>query len=280
MQNKNDGTTKQLPIRSNLTFAFILSLVIAILIVVVSIIGIVYKKSIYPSDEILIAFLSTDFVNLIIGLPLLLISMLLTRYKKLIGLLSWPGALFYIVYVYIPYMISVPFNALFLPYLLLVTLSLYTMIGIIVSIDSNAVKEQLIKIVPVKPVVGIIGGLGILIILRQVGIIITSLISNKNVDMQEIALWIDDFVVAAPALLIISFLLWKQKSLGYVVAAGILLAYGALSIGLIPLLIFEARFTGYSIDLASIIVLLVMAAICFVPFSFFARVAKFSEEIQ
>lgn len=55
------------------------------------------------------------------------------------------------------------------------------------------------------------------------------------------------------------------------VSAGLLLAYGALSVGLILVLVFQARFTDPPIDVVGIVVLLIMAAICFAPFAFFVR---------
>ncbi len=56
--------------------------------------------------------------------------MWIARRGSLIGLLFWPGALFYVLYTYAFYLIGVPFNALFLSYVALVALSAYTMIGI------------------------------------------------------------------------------------------------------------------------------------------------------
>ena len=61
---------------------------------------------------------------------------------------------------------------------------------------------------------------------------------------------------------------------GYVVSTGLLFAYGVLSVVLIPVLVFQARFTASPIDVVGIVVLLIMAAICFVPFAFFVRGAR------
>lgn len=63
--------------------------------------------------------------------------MWLARRGSLIGLLLWPGTLFYVLYGYAFYLIGVPFNALFLLYVALVTVSTYTMIGLLASIDGE-----------------------------------------------------------------------------------------------------------------------------------------------
>jgi hypothetical protein len=61
-----------------------------------------------------------------------------------------------------------------------------------------------------------------------------------------------------------------------VVGAGLLLQYGVLALGLIPVMAFQARYTGSPIDVAGIVVVLVMGAICFIPFAFFVRGAASS----
>lgn len=117
-----------LPITRDLTLPAAVSLVVALLMAGASIVGILYPTVIYPTDELRHWFVINDALNLVAGLPLLLGSMrlatpIVARRGKLIGLLCWPGALFYVLYVYLAYTLSVPFGVLFLPYLLLVTLS-------------------------------------------------------------------------------------------------------------------------------------------------------------
>ncbi|MDH5459115.1 MAG: hypothetical protein OEY26_10400, partial [Nitrospinota bacterium] len=134
MKTSNMGfPSDRLPITRDLTLAYMLSLIIALVMTVASVIGFLYRTVIYPTDELLLNRVPTDGVNLVVGLPILLGSMWLARRGKLIGLLCWPGALFYVLYIYVPYVIGVPFNALFLPYIALVTLSAYTLIGLVAS---------------------------------------------------------------------------------------------------------------------------------------------------
>ncbi|MEN8204186.1 MAG: hypothetical protein ABFS28_16430 [Bacteroidota bacterium] len=75
----------------NLTIYYALSLVVAILMAAASVAGLSYQKTLYPTDELVRAFLPNDVVVLLIGLPILLVSMWLTWRGRLIGLLFWPG---------------------------------------------------------------------------------------------------------------------------------------------------------------------------------------------
>ena len=70
-----DSPINQLPISGELAPAFGISLVIAILMVAVSIGGLLFPSEIYSTDELLQSFVANDVVNLVIGLPTLLLSM-------------------------------------------------------------------------------------------------------------------------------------------------------------------------------------------------------------
>lgn len=269
--SKIKSPSDRLPVTRDLTLAYMLSLVVALIMAVASVVGLLYRTIIYPADELLLAFAPNDVLNLVVGLPILLGSMWLARRGQVIGLLCWPGALFYVLYNYVIYVVSVPFDVLFLPYLVLVTLSAYTIIGLVASIDGEAIRQRLGDIAPAKTSGGILVGLAILIIMRQIALIVTALTSQSPVGTLELAAWIDDFTVACPALLVGGFLLWRREALGYVVGAGLLLQYGVLAIGLIPIMVFQALVTATPIDVAGIVVLLVMGAVCFAPFAFFVR---------
>jgi hypothetical protein len=269
--NPNPKDAARLPVTRDLTLAHALSLVIALLMAVASVAGLLYRTVIYPTDELLLSFIPNDALNLVVGLPILLGSMWLARRGKLIGLLCWPGALFYVLYVYALYLIGMPFNALFLPYLLLVPLSAYTIIGVVASIDGEAVRQRLTGVVPARTAGGILAGLAILLIVRQIAIIVTALTNQTPVDTLERMLWIADVTVGCPALLAGGVLLWRREPLGYVAGAGLLLQYGVLAVGLIPVMVFQALYTGSPVDVAGIIIVLIMVAICLIPFAFFVR---------
>jgi hypothetical protein len=266
-----ESPSDRLPVTRDLTLAYALSLIVALIMTVASVVGLLYQTVIYPVGELLLSFAPSDAFNLVVGLPILLGSMWLARRGKLIGLLCWPGALFYVLYIYVPYVIGVPFNVLFLPYLVLVTLSAYTLIGLVASIDGEVVRQRLTGFVPARTSGGILVGLAILIIVRQVAVIVTALAGQTSVDAVELSSWIADFTMAVPLLLVSGIQLWRRKALGYVAGAGLLLGYGVLALSVIPFFVLQARYTASPIDVAGIVAILVMAALCFIPFAFFVR---------
>ena len=266
----NQQRSASLPIRCNLTLAYAFSFIIAILMAAASIAGLLYSAVIYPTDELLQSFMPNDVVNLFIGIPILLGSIWLARRGQLIGLLFWPGALFYVLYNYIAYVFGMPSSVLFLLYLTLVTLSAYTIIGLVASIDGTAVQRRLTGVVPERAAGGVLAGLGILFSLRVVGVIVGALVSQSPVVTTELAVLVSDFMTS-PAWIIGGVLLWRRKEFGYVIGLGLLFQASMLFIALIIFLLLRPLLSTVPFALADVVVVFIMGLICFIPFALFVR---------
>ena len=259
-----------LPARRRLTLSYALSLLIAILMAAASIAGLVYGAGLYPTDELRQSFLPNDIVNLLIGLPILLSSMWLARRGRLIGLLLWPGALFYVLYIYLVYVFAMPLNVAFLLHLTLVTLSLYTTIGLVASIDWKAVQRRLAGRVPERLAGGVLAGLGFLFFLRVLAVLVSALASQTPIAGTELAPQVSDFLTA-PALVTGGVLLWRRAEFGYVAGLGLLFQASMLFVGLIIFLLVQPFLTAAPFVLTDVVVILILGLICFVPFALFVR---------
>src|SRR5437879_6463160 len=142
----------QLPVTRDLTLAYALSGVAAMLLLVTSVAGLLFgQRGLYvPDPETMPAFLGQDALSLIIGLPLLLGSMSLARRGSLGGLLAWMGALFYIAYSYAYYPLSPEFNALYLAYIAIVSSTLYSLVYLLVSVNAPGVQTRFSSRTPVR----------------------------------------------------------------------------------------------------------------------------------
>jgi hypothetical protein len=127
----------------NLSIIYTLSFIITVLMVTASIAGLQYQEILYPTPELHRSFLPNELIILLIGLPMLLGSMWFTWRRRLIGLLFWPGAIFFVLYNFIIYLFALPFNTIFMLSLVLVTLSLYTLINLLASINGGLVRQRL-----------------------------------------------------------------------------------------------------------------------------------------
>jgi len=263
-------SSDHLPLTRNLTLEYALSVVIAITMVVASIFGIVHRSVIYPTEKLAIGFVSTDLLNLFVGLPVLLVSMWLTRRGNLAGFLCWPGALLYVLYIYISYL-ALPAGVLLIPYIVLIALSVCSIVGILASTNGDAVRQRLSGVVPARTTGWILASIAILVIVYQTVRIATVLINHTPPDNLELVQWIDDLVVGSPALFVGGYLLIRKKALGYVAGAGLLLMCSVLFIGVIPAMVFQALSADTPIDLIGILVVLVSSMVCFIPFVLFLR---------
>jgi hypothetical protein len=259
-----------LPIKRNLKLVYILSLIIASLLVIASICGILFGSVIYPTDELLSTFISNDVVNLLIGLPIIIGSIFLTLRGKLIGLLFWPGALFFVLYNYMIYVLAMPLNWAFLLHLTLTTLSVYTIIILVASIDGIKIQQRLTGVVYERIAGGILVAMGLLFMLQVVGVMIDSLINQIPVTGTELATHVSDFLIS-PALVIGGILLWRRKEFGYVSGLGLLFQASMLFIGLIVFLIVQPLLTSTPFLLVDVLVVFIMGLICFIPLALFIR---------
>jgi len=275
-----------LPIKRDLTFAYRSSLIVAVLIAVVSASGLLFGSAgLYGPDPKLAVgvteaeagllvpgFLALDAYNLVVGLPILLASLWLARRGSLIGLLLWPGALFYVLYTYALYLVGAPFSTLFLAYVALVAFSAYTTIGIVASIDGEQVRQRLVSVIPARTIGGILIGLAILTLAQDAsGAVVTALASGAPFDPVARHVWIADLALEVPAVLIGGVLLWRHKRLGYVAGAGLLLQFGLTPTGLAAIIALQPVLTAEPLNAGTIGGLLIFSLVCFATLAFFIR---------
>lgn len=263
-------TSTNLPVKGKLLLIYAASLLISILMAVASFAGLWYSHLIYPTEELLKAFVPNDAVNLLIGLPIVLGSMWLAWRGRLVGLLCWMGALFFVLYNYTAYVFAMPLTWMFLVYLALVMLSVYTLIGLVACMDGKAVQEILAGSVPNKFAGGVLAGLGLLFFLRAVGVLVSSFDRGGSLDGSELAVSIADFLTT-PAWIVGGLLLWRRQQFGYVTGLGLLFQGSMLFIALIVFLLLQPLLTTAPFALTDVIVIFVMGLIFFIPFVLFLR---------
>jgi hypothetical protein len=275
-----------LPLKRDLTLAYRTSLLIALLMVVVSAAGLAWGSTgLYGVDQngalgvsastagvLVPGLLVQDVFNLVVGLPILVGALWLARRGSLIGLLLWPGALFYLAYIYLHYLVGAPFSASFLGYVAIAALSAYTTIGLVASIDGDTVRLRLAGAVPPRLVGGFLMGLALLTVSQDAGgAVATALAGGAPIDPLARGVWIADLTLGVPAMLIVGGLLWRRVSLGYVAAAGLLLSFGMTSVVIAAMLALQPVLTGAPIDGATVMGLLIFGAVPLTPLLLFAR---------
>ena len=269
MKSKGSSSVR-LPIRRSLTPVTISSLVIALLMAVASAAGLLLPDLLYPTETLQLSFMATDVVNLSIGLPILLGSIWLARRGRLLGLLLWPGALFFVLYHYIVYTFGLPLNVGFLLALLLLALSAYTLAGLVARIDGEAVEGRLKGRVPERLAGGFLAGSGAAFFLLATGTIVSGILGQTPISEADLALQVSDTIVSL-AWIIGGILLWRRQPLGYVTGTGLLFQASMLFIGLLVYFTLQPFLSGTPFPVVDFVVVFVMGLICFVPFGLFLR---------
>jgi hypothetical protein len=261
---------KSLSLTGSLKPVYFFTIIIALLMAAASVAGIFFPSVLYPSKEMVQTFLPNDLINLFIGLPLLLLSMLLTRRESLVGLLIWPGSLLYVVYNYIGYIFGIPFSLVTLGLIALVLLSGYAAFAILKAVDTGEVQARLDGKVPVKTAGWVMLVFGVIFIFQAASTLWAGVTDPGGLPPTEIGVLVADIVlsilwVAGGALLL------RRLPLGYTGALGLLFVASALFIGLIAFLLLQPALTGAPFSLTDVLVVLVMGLVCFVPFGLYLR---------
>jgi len=212
-----------MPVKNKLIFAYLLSGLMVILLLVASILGLLYGgRGFYDSYPASLAGLvGQGGVTLVVGIPLLVASMWFTSRGSTSGLLLWAGTLFYFAYSYYFYVIG-GFNALFLIYVATVSTSLYGLLSLLFAIDAEALKARFGARAQTRLVGGFFIGIALLFVLMWGGMSITSAVAGTRPDEVLRSVVIIDCTVLLPLLFFGGLKLWRREAWGYVLG-GLLL---------------------------------------------------------
>jgi hypothetical protein len=244
--------------------------VVALLLAATSFAGLLLPTAIYPTDELRRAFLANDVVNLLIGLPILLGSLWLTRRERLLGLLCWPGALFYVTYNAIAYAIAMPWTVSCVANLFLALLSAFAIFNLLGGVEGAAVRARLTGKVSERLAGGVLVGFGALFFLMAVGEVAGFASGASSTPWAEVAVRITDLLVT-PLWVAGGLLLWRKQPMGYLGGAGLLFQASMLFVGLLVFFILQPFVAGVPFPVGDFVVIAVMSLVCFIPFGLFVR---------
>jgi hypothetical protein len=274
--------SSRLPIKSDLGLAYLASIVVALVMTIASLAGLIWGSAIYPITDLKLfpLFVGQDALNLIVGLPLLLGSMWLARRGSLIGLLLWPGALFYVAYDYGYYVLGAPVTLFFLPYIGLMTVSMYAAVAVVVSIDADTIRERFARSVPPRAVGGFLAGLAVLFTMLWTALNVSALASGTPIDDVVRVVTIMDLTLQLPALFLGGILLWRGASIAYVVAPGLLLQAAAYLAGLSAITVLQEVLLATPVDPMAVAPGFIVAAIALIFIGTFVRGAARSSALR
>jgi hypothetical protein len=190
----------------------------------------IWGQGLYKYDTSLgaIGFLAGDLITLVLGIPVVIISIVLYRRGSLQGGLILTGVLSYFVYNYISMGFGAAYNNFFLAYVVIFAASVYGLILALLSFDLKMLPAHFGSNLPRK-------GIGIFLIISGVILsliwlilsIVPALIANKApleaYYYTTFTTGIIDISIVAPALILAGVLIRRDIPLGYLLASTLLI---------------------------------------------------------
>lgn len=225
-----------------------LSLPIALLGVVGSVAGI-FVESIYAdeTDNWAAQSAAQDITNLI-ALPTLVLLAVLAARGSLRAYLVWLGVLAFTVYSYAIYTFTINFGPLFLLYVAVFGLSLYALIGGLVSVDAGRVKASFASSAPLRSTGTLLIVVGSLFYLLWLSAIVPATIDGTTPDelvdtgLATNPVHVIDLAVFLPAALLAGVMLKRRRPFGYWLAPLVLTTMALFGVAITCIqVVFAAR---------------------------------------
>lgn len=207
-----------------------------------------------------------DFIDLVMVLPVLVVSAFLAARGSQHARLIWLGTLSYLVYSFVIYAFGVYFNTLFLVYVAAFGCCLWALIGGMVTTDWGEIRTQFAPQTPVKLI-------SVLLVIQVVLFYITWLqedipaILSGTIPATVIEsglatnpVHVLDMAVMLPAIALSAIWLWRRQPLGYGLAAVMLTNVIFQCVSIATIMLFSAR-AGLTASAELIIVFAVLASI-------------------
>ena len=217
-----------------------------------------YAKGLYKNDSIAVASqaIGQDIVTLIVGLPLLLISLFFYRKNLLKGKLLLAGVLGYFLYTYTSYVFLSMYNSFFLIYVMLMSLSFYAFTLTMISFHLESISSCFSEKLPVKLIGGFLIFISFAIGMMWIGRILPALKQGTLPEVLEqystLTIQALDLGFVAPTAILAGILLIKRKAFGYLLAT-VMCIKEATMLTAISAMIIVQIYSGVNVNFGEVI---------------------------
>jgi hypothetical protein len=174
-----------------------------------------------------------DAVNLLVAVPVLLVSVILSRRGSIPARTVWQGSLLLFVYNYAIYAFAVHVNILFLTYCCVLGLSFYALLGSLLSSSPQEMADRYGSRAPVRTLAIVFFLLALAFAAEGIAEIVPATVAGhppKSVTEWGLVsnpIHVLDLSFFLPAFVIVGVLLWRRRPLAFVLAP-VLMAFGLL----------------------------------------------------
>ncbi|WP_234121540.1 hypothetical protein [Clostridium hydrogenum] len=228
---------------------------------------ILYGRGIYKNDSISVVAQgkAQDLVTIVLGIPMLIISMSVLRKDNLRGKLLLTGTLGYFLYTYMSYTFLWNFNYLFLVYVTIMSCSLFAFIMSIMEIDIHNIKNNFKDKLPNKLIGGFEIFIGIAIGMMWLGKIAQALKTGSAPNGLEhyttLVIQGMDLGFVVPFAILSGILLIRENNYGYLMSS-IIIIKGFSMFTTITVMMISMMLSGVAVSLIEIIIFSIANLVC------------------
>jgi len=166
----------------------------------------------------------TALVAGLVAVPLMVLAMVLTAHGSMRAAVVWMGTVGYLLYNAVLFAFATPFNELFLLYVAMLSLSLWSVLALVHDIDAGALAARFspgLRIRAIVVYIWVIVGLNTLVWLRGIvpavldeeptAFLADTGLTTNPVYVQDLAWWL-------PLMAMAGLWLWRRHPRGYLVA--------------------------------------------------------------
>lgn len=221
----------------------------------------------------------TALITLVIAVPLLIASMIATARGGVRPVVFWLGAVGYLQYNSVLFLLATPFNGLFLLYVAMFAFAFWTLVLLLRAIGVESFAGHYAPELPARALAAFLGVVAFLNAGAWLRSVIPALTHSESAAflvgtglttsptyVQDLAFWI-------PLMAVSAVLLWRRNAWGLILAGGLLVQFVIESIS-----IAVDQWMGSVADPASTVVsfafmpiFLVVAAVTLIPLYFYFR---------
>ncbi len=239
----------------------------------------VYGRGIYRYDgaDMVAQAIPQDMVTLVLAVPLLAISLVLYRRNSLRGKFLLAGTLAYFLYTYTVMSLGAAFNALFLVYVALFSLSLYGFIMAMLSVYLPALPAAFGDRLPRKTIAGFLFFSAAFLILAWLGRIVPAQLSGTTpVGMStSTTLFIQamDLAVVVPMMIVAAIQLLQRRPFGYLLTSVAILKFVTMGLALDAMIVGQ-YLAGVPMTVAEIVIFPIISLVAIVMAAVVLKAAR------
>ncbi len=221
----------------------------------------------------------TALVVLLIAVPSLAVAMWFAARGSARAQIVWLGAVGYILYNSVLFLFMSPFNNLFLLYVAMMSLAIWSSVMVIRGVGVESFHERFSPKLPVRAIALYLLAIATLNFLAWMQGVVPGVLSTSSpsfldgTGMTTSALYVQDLAFWLPLIAVSAVWLWRRQAWGYVLVGAMLVTYEIEAIG-----VAVDQWMGHAADPASTVafaaavpIFATVAVINLVPLMFYLR---------